>query len=85
MELIAAIAIAGPLGYFVRPAQRARILYLVVWVTVFPIQTIVVYSTSDDGRDTLYWVFNALILALGLGLNAGAARLRERRLQAVRG
>ena len=85
MELIAAIAIAAPLGYLIRPAQRARVLYLVVWVTVFPIQTIVVFSASGDGNDAFYWVFNALILGLGLALNAAAARLRERRLRTSRG
>jgi hypothetical protein len=85
MELIAAIAIAGPLGYFIRPARRALVAYLAVWVTVFPIQTIVVFSTSGDGNDALYWVFNALILGLGLALNTAAARLRERRLRTSRG
>ncbi len=54
-------------------------LYLALWAVVFPIQTIVVFSESDDGSDVLYWVFNALILALGLGLSTLGAHLRERR------
>jgi hypothetical protein len=83
MELIAAIAIAGPLGYLVRPAQRARLVYLLLWVVVFPIQTVVVFSESGDDNTALYWVFNALILGLGLTLNAAGARLRARRRHAL--
>ena len=81
MELIAAIAVAGPLGYFVRPARRARLCYLLLWVAVFPIQTVVVFSSSGDDNNALYWVFNALILSLGLTLNAAGAWLRARRLR----
>ena len=79
MELIAALLIAGPLGYFCNTVKQGRILYLALWAVVFPIQTIVVFSSSGDGSDVLYWVFNALILCLGLGLNAYGARLRRRR------
>lgn len=81
MELIAAIAIAGPLGYLVRPAQRARLCYLALWVVVFPVQTLVVFSESGDDNNAFYWVVNALILCLGLTLNATGARLRARRVQ----
>ena len=79
MELIAAILIAGPLGYVCRTPKQGRAFYLLVWATVFPVQTIVVFSTSDDGNYALYWIFNALILGLGLAVNALGARLRERR------
>ena len=81
MELITAIAIAGPLGFFIRPAQRARLFYLLLWVVVFPIQTIVVFSESGSDNNAFYWVVNALILTLGLTLNAAGARLRARRLR----
>ena len=70
MELIAAILLAGPLGYFGGPANRGLVLYLIVWAIVFPVQTVVVYSTSSGGQDALYWIFNAVILAVGVGLNA---------------
>ena len=79
MELIAAVLIAGPAGYFARTRMQGLWLYLGVWAVVFPIQTVVVYSESDDGGDVLYWVFNALILALGIGLNTCGARLKLRR------
>jgi hypothetical protein len=77
MELIAAVLIAGPLGYFVAPRQRALIAYLVVWAVIFPIQSIVVGIFDDF--DVLYFVFNALILCLGLGLNRYGSVLAERR------
>jgi hypothetical protein len=48
-------------------------------VVVFPIQTVVVFSTSADGNDFLCWFFNALILGLGIGLNRLGSVLRERR------
>jgi hypothetical protein len=77
MELIAAVLIAGPLGYFVAPSKRALIAYLVVWAVIFPIQTAIVGIFDDF--DVLYFVFNALILGLGLGLNRYGSVLRERR------
>jgi len=79
MELIAAVLIAGPVGYFARTRREGLLCYLGLWTVVFPIQTVVVFSMSDDGNDALYWVFNALILGLGLGLNTLGARLRQRR------
>lgn len=84
MELIAAILIAGPLGYFAPTPKRGRLYYLLLWVTIFPIQTIVVFSASNDGQDALYWVFNALILGVGVGLNAAGARIGQRRLRRAR-
>jgi peptidoglycan/LPS O-acetylase OafA/YrhL len=86
MELIAAVLIAGPLGYFLPTRSRARGLavYLVVWAVIFPIQTAVVHAENPDDIEPLYFVFNALILCLGIGLNTLGARLRERRVQPVR-
>ena len=79
MELIAAILLAGPLGYFCRTRKQGIVLYLIVWAVIFPIQTIVVHSENPDDIVALYFVFNAGILALGLALNTLGARLRERR------
>jgi peptidoglycan/LPS O-acetylase OafA/YrhL len=79
VELISAILIAGPIGYFATTRRRAIALYLGWWAIVFPIQTVVVFSMSDDGNDALYWIFNALILCLGLGMNKLGSQLRERR------
>ena len=86
MELIAAVLIAGPLGYFLRTRSRARGLavYLVVWAVIFPIQTAVVHAENPDDIEPLYWLFNALILCGGIGLNTLGARLRERRVQPAR-
>jgi hypothetical protein len=85
MELIAAILFAGPIGYFARTRKQGLLLYLGLWAIVFPIQTVVVFSTSDDGSDVLYWVFNAAFLAMGIGLNTLGARLRLRRSAQVAG
>jgi peptidoglycan/LPS O-acetylase OafA/YrhL len=86
MELIAAVLIAGPLGYFLPTRSRARGLavYLVVWAVIFPIQTAVVHAENPDDIEPLYFVFNALILCLGVGLHTLGARLRERRVQPAR-
>lgn len=73
MELILAIAGAGPLGFF---ASRGLALYLAAWAIVFPLQTVVVFS--DGHGDASYWVVNAAILAGGVGLNRLGARLRRR-------
>jgi hypothetical protein len=82
MELIAAVLAAGPLGYFVQPRKRALIAYLVLWAVIFPIQTYVVFHMNSD-NDPLYWVFNALILTAGIGLNRfGAVRGERRRTSA---
>lgn len=81
MELIAAVLLAGPLGYFVRTRSRARGLavYLVLWAVIFPIQTAVVHADNPDDIVPLYFVLNALILCAGIGLNTLGARMRERR------
>ena len=82
MELIAAILIAGPLGYFLEPRRRSLIAYLGVWVVVLPIQTAVVHAENPDDISAIYFVLNGLILALGIGLNFLGARVRSRRLTA---
>jgi peptidoglycan/LPS O-acetylase OafA/YrhL len=81
MELIAAVLIAGPLGYFLPTRSRARGLavYLVVWAVIFPIQTAVVHAENPDDIEPLYFILNALILGAGIGLNTLGARRRERR------
>jgi peptidoglycan/LPS O-acetylase OafA/YrhL len=79
MELITAILVAGPLGYFVSPRRRSLIAYLTIWAVVFPIQTIVVHSANPDDIEPLYFAFNALILCLGIGLNYAGAKVRSRR------
>jgi peptidoglycan/LPS O-acetylase OafA/YrhL len=78
MELILAVLGAGPIGYFTSTRRRGLVTYLIAWAVVFPIQTVVVFN-AGDGNDTLYWVFNALILCLGIGLNLAGSRIRERR------
>ena len=77
MELIAAVLVAGPLGYFF--GRRGLALYLVLWAIVFPIQTIVVHSENPDDIVASYFLVNALILALGIVLNRLDSQLRTRR------
>jgi hypothetical protein len=79
MELILAVLGAGPIGYFTQTRRTGLIIYRVAWAIVFPIQTVVVFNSSGDGNDALYWVFNALILCGGIGLNHFGSRIRERR------
>jgi hypothetical protein len=83
MELILAIFGAGPIGFFTRTRRRGLATYLALWAIVFPIQTAVVFSASDDGGDALYWIFNALILSAGVALNSFGSRLGERRRAAA--
>jgi hypothetical protein len=84
MELIAAILLAGPLGYFAPTRRQALVRYLVAWAVIFPIQTVVVWTDTDpSGNDWLYFVFNAVILALGIGLNRLGHGLRRRRATAL--
>ena len=84
MELILAILVAGPAGYFTETRKRGLVIYLALWAIVFPIQTVIVYAITDDGSDALYWVFNALILSVGVALNLLASRLgKPRRAGAV--
>jgi hypothetical protein len=81
MELIAAVLLAAPLGYFIR---RGLAAYLVLWAAIFPVQTIVVHAENADDIVPMYFVVNALILAGGIGLNTIGARLRERRASLIR-
>ena len=76
MELIAAILIAGPLGYFARTSRAGLIRYLLLWALIFPIQTVVVAAESH--LDPLYWVVNAAFLGLGIALNRFGRRRREK-------
>jgi hypothetical protein len=85
MELIIAIALAGPLGYFAPNRRIGLIAYLCVWAVVLPIQTIVVHNENPDDFNWQYALVNAVILAGGLTLNrlgAGARARRRSRLQA---
>lgn len=79
MELILAILVAGPVGYLTSTRKRGLLTYLAPWAIVFPVQTVVVYSTSDDGSDLLYWFLSALILCVGVGLNRLGSVLGGRR------
>lgn len=79
MELIIAVALAGPLGYFAPNRRIALISYLVVWAIVLPIQTIVVHDENPDDINAAYAVVNALILAAGVALNRLGAAARARR------
>jgi len=74
MELIAAILLAGPLGYFTHHGLR---YYLIAWAAIFPVQTVVVFGAGDGAWS--YWVINAVILALGIGLNRLGHRLHVKR------
>jgi hypothetical protein len=77
MELILAVLVAGPMGFFARTCRLGLVLYLSAWVVVFPIQTVVVFSDGDG--DISYWFVNAVILAVGIGLNRLGWMLGERR------
>jgi hypothetical protein len=80
MELIAAILLAGPIGYFARTRKQGLALYLLAWAVIFPLQTVIVLSDADpSGNDWLYWPVNAVILAGGIGLNRLGYMLGRRR------
>ena len=79
MELIIAVALAGPLGYLAPNRRIALIAYLVVWAIVLPVQTIIVHSENADDINWQYPVVNAVILACGVGLNRLGAAARARR------
>jgi hypothetical protein len=85
MELIAAVLVAGPLGYLVQTRTRSRgiAIYLVLWTVIFPIQTAVVHAENADDIEPMYFIVNAGILAGGIGLNTLGARLHERRRRVV--
>jgi hypothetical protein len=79
MELVLAVLGAGPIGYLTSTRRTGLLLYLGLWVVVFPIQTIVVFSENGSDNDVWYWVFNALILCGGIAVNRLGSVLRERR------
>ena len=79
MELIAAILLAGPLGYFCHTRKKGLGLYLLAFAVIFPIQTAAVHADGADDINAAYFVVNAVILSVGIGLNAFGARLRHRR------
>jgi hypothetical protein len=81
MELIAAIVLAGPLGFFVR--SRPLVAYLVVWAVIFPIQTVVVHSDNAADINPVYFIVNAAILVGGVELNKLGTRLSRRRMAAA--
>jgi hypothetical protein len=78
MELALAVLGAGPIGYFTATRRKGLVTYLIAWAVVFPIQSAVVGVFSDD-LDALYFLFNGIILAAGIGLNRLGAVKRERR------
>ena len=79
MELILAVLVAGPLGFFLAKRRNALAIYLGLWAVVFPIQTVVVFSESGSDNNVFYWVLNALILCGGIALNRLGSVLAERR------
>jgi hypothetical protein len=77
MELIIAIALAGPVGYFAPNRRIGLIVYLCVWAAVLPIQTVVVHNENPDDINVQYALVNTVILAGGVALNwLGASRRR---------
>ncbi len=80
MELIAAILLAGPLGYFCHTRKKKGLgYYLLAAAVIFPIQTVSVNADSPDDINASYFVINVVIVAVGIGLNVFGARLRQRR------
>ena len=67
MELIAAVLLAFPIGYFARTARSGLVIYLLLCAAIFPIQTVVV--AADDQVDLSYWPVNVAIIAFGIALN----------------
>ncbi len=81
MELIAAVLLAGPIGYFAPTSRSGLVLYVVLWAVIFPIQTLAV--RDEGGLEPAYWAINALILALGIALNRFGRRRRDARERRV--
>jgi hypothetical protein len=79
MELLAAILLAGPLGYLTPDRRRGLVLYLLVWAIILPIQTVAVHNTDPDDINWQYPVVNAVIVAAGVALNQLGAAVRVRR------
>lgn len=81
MELLLAILVAGPLGYFVT-RRRALFCLLAAWAAVFPVQTAVVRSEGD--LDWSYRPLSVVILGGGLTLNHFGSVLATRRRGSAR-
>jgi hypothetical protein len=79
MELILANRRRRPNRLLRETRKRGLLVYLALWAIVFPVQTVVVYSMDGSDGEILYWIFNALILCVGLGLNRLGSVLGERR------
>jgi hypothetical protein len=79
MELLAAILLAGPLGYLTPDRRRGLVLYLLVWAIILPIQTVAVHNANPDDINWQYPVVNAVILAAGVALNQLGAAVQARR------
>ena len=79
MELIFAILGAGPIGYLTKTVKQGVIVYVGLWAVVFLIQTVVVHSENADDIGILYFVINAVMLCVGLGLNRLGSVMRDRR------
>ena len=83
MVQIATLLLAGPLGYFLQSRKKGLVIWLLAVAVTLPVQTLWILSDSPDDVNVGYWVIQALTLAVGLGLNALGARLRERRVGRV--
>lgn len=77
MVQIATLLLAGPLGYFCQSRKKGLVIWLLALAVLLPIQTILVLP--DDDEPIAYLLVQVVTLAVGLGLNALGARLRERR------
>lgn len=81
MELLAALLLAGPLGYFCQSRRKGLGLYLLLATIIFPIQTISVHADSPDDINAGYFALNAIFVGVGVALNFLGARLRRRRAE----
>lgn len=89
MELILLVLLPLPLGFFVRSRMAAFLAYIAVHAFVFTFQTMSLTLAWVKGSDAAfaadgstpwpYLVVNAAIYAVGLGLVALGAWLRQRR------
>jgi len=79
MVQIAALLFAAPLGYFCKTRRQGLAFYGLLTAVLLPIQTLWILSDSPDDINDGYWLIQVLTLAVGIGLNALGARLRERR------
>lgn len=51
MELVNALLIAGPVGWFVRDRRRSLLIWLGIWAAILPVQSWVVATYDDNGLD----------------------------------